>query len=44
MELTEVYAREGDVETGLLEDQQGFECIICYNAIHINNRDYSVSS
>lgn len=44
MDLTEVYAREGDVETGLLEDQQGFECIICYNAIHINNRDYSVSS
>ena len=43
MDLT-VYAREGDVETGLLEDQQGFECIICYNAIHINNRDYSVSS
>lgn len=33
---------DSDIETGLLEDEHGIECVICYNNIHVNTRNYMV--
>lgn len=34
---------EPDVETGLLPEQEGFECVVCYNTIFLNTTQYMIT-